>query len=802
MAQEHARQLLQQGIAAARDNQSEAARELLQRAIQLDPENETAWLWLSSVARDNKERRFCLKQLLALNPDNEHAIKGLRALGIEMVEPVQDSGPGGAGSVPVLNEDKFTRLQPALDDVLRHYSSERPDTLKIAWTQKRRRRYGEGGAERLRQVTYAMGAVALVGAVIGLVALLAVLGVLDGDDGSEVVALATRVPSATPTLTLTPTPGGPTPTPMPVEIAAILTNTPANLPRGIARGSAFEFRPTEIYPRVDAAVANAIQGAVNHYSVGQYDLAVGTLVAEHDLSGGHCYPTVVYYEAMSYAGQGTPADLRKAEQILTDALAYQPPNARYSSCQDSPLIFAGLAHVSYLQGGGKLNSALSWSTRALTADPKLVPAAVTKARVELAQGQITAAWSTIDGALRESPGDVNLLIMAAEIELANGQANSALDFVRQALYIEPASQDALRLQAKATLLLAEQSPDDSELKQARYGVAVISAQTLLLYYPGDPLGYLLLARARVGEGNYRLAETALNRILAAQTTLPDEAADLVQEAYRIRGDLFYQQGRLLDAREDLRRSVPSGDQAVDAAVDAALAEIDFRLGEYATGLNRVDQLLVSDPANTSYRLLKAKALVELCTFYPDELSCDYRDMFAQLDESMITALGSEAERADAYSYRGQAQYWLTVRSRSMADDERDLALRLALNDIDQALAIRQRAVDHYFRGLLLDELGEPAEALNELEWVMLWHARYGYPFVDETFERRVVDAARQVADQLEVEATPTDEPEPEETVRPSPTAVPATARPSPTATPTASRTPVATQPAGLAPRLP
>ena len=152
--------------------------------------------------------------------------------------------------------------------------------------------------------------------------------------------------------------------------------------------------------------------------------------------------------------------------------------------------------------------------------------------------------------------------------------------------------------------------------------------------------------------------------------------------------------------------------------------------------------------------------------------------------------------------RGQAQYWLTVRSRSMADDERDLALRLALNDIDQALAIRPRAVDHYFRGLLLDELGEPAEALNELEWVMLWHARYGYPFVDETFERRVVDAARQVADQLEVEATPTDEPEPEETVRPSPTAVPATARPSPTATPTASRTPVATQPAGLAPRLP
>ena len=69
MAQEHARQLLQQGIAAARDNQSEAARELLQRAIQLDPENETAWLWLSSVARDNKNGGS-FKQLPP-EPENE-----------------------------------------------------------------------------------------------------------------------------------------------------------------------------------------------------------------------------------------------------------------------------------------------------------------------------------------------------------------------------------------------------------------------------------------------------------------------------------------------------------------------------------------------------------------------------------------------------------------------------------------------------------------------------------------------------------------------------------------------------------
>ena len=798
MAHEHPKQLLQQGIAAARNSQPEAARELLQRVIQLDPQNETAWLWLTSVARDNKERLFCLKQLLALNPYNEYAIKGLRALGIDPVTTIQNSGSSGTGSVPTLSEDKFARLQPALDDILRRYSSEPPDTLQVKWTQKRQRRYGESGAQRLRQATYLTAVVILAGAVIGLVALLAVLGVLDRDDGTPMAALTTRVPSATPTPTLTPTPGGATPTPLPIEVAAVLTNTPAGLPRGVAQGSVFEHRPTEIYPRVDAAVANAIQGAVDHYSVGEYDQAVGTLAAEHELSGGHCYPSVVYYQALSYAGKRTPADLNQAERLLLDALAYQPPNARYRSCQESPLIFAGLAQVYYLQGNDKLDDALSWSTRALTADPKLVPASITKAQVELAQGQVAAAWSTIDAALHESPGDVNLLIMAAEIELANEQANTALNYIRQALYIEPASQPALQLQAKAYLTLAEQTPDDAESRQARYGLAVISAQTLLLYYPGDPVGYLLLARARIGEGNDQMAETALNRILASEASLPDDMADLVQEAYRLRGELYYRQGRLLDAREELRRGIPSGNQAIDSAINLRLAEIDFRLGEYASGLNRVEQLLVGDPANLSYRLLRAKALVELCTFYPDELSCNYRAMLTELDDSMIMALRTDMQRADAYSYRGQAQYWMTMRNRSLEADERDLALRLALNDIDQALAIRERAVDHYYRGLLLQELGEIVPALNEFEWVALWHTQYDYPFVDEAFERRLTQVSRQVAEQFETRAEPTEEPGEDAGLSPASTL--ATRTPAPTATTTP--TPSVTQPAGLAPRVP
>src|SRR5437016_3329546 len=82
MANEQAKQLLQQGIAAAKAGQPAEARQLLQQAVRSDPSSEAAWLWLSSVAKDDQERIFCLKKLLEINPNNENAIKGLQQLGV------------------------------------------------------------------------------------------------------------------------------------------------------------------------------------------------------------------------------------------------------------------------------------------------------------------------------------------------------------------------------------------------------------------------------------------------------------------------------------------------------------------------------------------------------------------------------------------------------------------------------------------------------------------------------------------------------------------------------------------------
>src|SRR5258706_10062108 len=112
MANEQAKQLLQQGIAAAKAGQPAEARQLLQQAVKRDPTNESAWLWLSSVAKDDQERIFCLKKILEINPNNENAIKGLRQVG-GGPEPRRDPTPSGIRKLNTPLPKRDTGEQPA-----------------------------------------------------------------------------------------------------------------------------------------------------------------------------------------------------------------------------------------------------------------------------------------------------------------------------------------------------------------------------------------------------------------------------------------------------------------------------------------------------------------------------------------------------------------------------------------------------------------------------------------------------------------------------------------------------------------
>lgn len=90
-------ELLREGIAAAKSGQRERARDLLMHVVELDEENAVAWLWLSSVVDSLDEREICLENVLALDPANDVARKGLA-----WVREHKETAPDEAGGSPSL----------------------------------------------------------------------------------------------------------------------------------------------------------------------------------------------------------------------------------------------------------------------------------------------------------------------------------------------------------------------------------------------------------------------------------------------------------------------------------------------------------------------------------------------------------------------------------------------------------------------------------------------------------------------------------------------------------------------------
>ena len=72
--------LIEQGVTTARAGDRAQARQLLQEAARLAPDNEWVWLWMSATVEGIEAQRECLHQVLQINPNNGLARNGLRFL--------------------------------------------------------------------------------------------------------------------------------------------------------------------------------------------------------------------------------------------------------------------------------------------------------------------------------------------------------------------------------------------------------------------------------------------------------------------------------------------------------------------------------------------------------------------------------------------------------------------------------------------------------------------------------------------------------------------------------------------------
>lgn len=74
------KQLLREGVEAARAGDKATARDRFQQVTELDENNERAWLYLAQVVETEEERRVCLNNVLVINPDNEKARQAMDRL--------------------------------------------------------------------------------------------------------------------------------------------------------------------------------------------------------------------------------------------------------------------------------------------------------------------------------------------------------------------------------------------------------------------------------------------------------------------------------------------------------------------------------------------------------------------------------------------------------------------------------------------------------------------------------------------------------------------------------------------------
>ena len=75
--------MVRAGVDAYKAGNKAEARTMLERAIDLDGYNETAWLWLSAVVETPEEQQTCLENVLVINPDNQRARQGLKSMGVD-----------------------------------------------------------------------------------------------------------------------------------------------------------------------------------------------------------------------------------------------------------------------------------------------------------------------------------------------------------------------------------------------------------------------------------------------------------------------------------------------------------------------------------------------------------------------------------------------------------------------------------------------------------------------------------------------------------------------------------------------
>ncbi len=695
MASDQARDLRQRGIAAAKSNQREEARTLLQQSIRLDPTSEAAWLWLASVARDAEERRFSLEKLLEINPNNETALKALGTMPADQSpikrigeSPKRVTGTGEfaqaasgtpaatqAASIPLPTAEKITEAQRQVDVLVREISAPLPQTVK--YVKKTKRRAGEGDivVYRLYLTAGLIGALVLIGLIVGIV-------LATNEDAQEVVFGPSSTPSNTPTVTWTPTPGV-TPTPS-TEPRSSLTPSPT-VPAEIAGADIYNLpRATVFYPPLlDRALSNAVAALYQ----GDVRAALPTLAAARELSIEGRFDTIpYYYEALALSQR---EDYTRAIALLEEAEERREEEAP-SDNDAQALIDAAYVQIYFQRAQGANTTQadslyalmLARAETAIEGDPALVAPYLLVARRLRDIRQYDQAIRVLNQALAvaDLSQNTDLIFEKARVYYEQDELPLADYQAFLALYVDPTNEGAHRLRVQIAF-------DSDDL-----GEAVQRTQNYLQYYPGSRIGYRFLGDAHRLGGDQNLALEAYARGLNAA-----DDSETTLDMLVARASIYTDQHRYDVARDDLTQAL--GIRS-DVAIQLARMEAAYNAGSYQIAIRDANEV-GSRAGNQAWRaqLIEARALVDQ----------DPRDanILAQaqplLEAAQVSAPASQ--RGIVLEYLARVQL-ITI------------DVETALATIDAAIQIGDSAARRAVRGQILEASDDETGAIREYQWAL------------------------------------------------------------------------------------
>jgi tetratricopeptide (TPR) repeat protein len=711
VASDQAKELRKQGIAAAKAGQTDQARQLLQQSLRIEPRNEAAWLWLVSLAREQREKFFYLNRLLEINPNSEMGLQSLQQLGMTREQLTQQvaslparpdnravlANSSQTPGVPLPDQQRITQLQDEVDGIVEEYLTPPIGYTGINWVQKKSGRAGERDIWTLRGYIAAGVAAGLVATFIIGYTIVWNTPVLRGIVFVPTPTLTpTRIP---PTFTPTPTPGlTPTPSPTPR-----LTLTPSpTVPPQIPNGAVGVPQPTALFV---AAFDKGVQDAVSLIDRKRYDEALPTLQFAITQVASNFDPGPYYYAALAFIGQGK---LAEAKQILLRA------QDRLTDTSDGTMrgvVNGGLAYTNLLlaqkaqtDGNSQAVSDLlveveDQSKLAIESAPRFdVPYLALAGRFRLGRNY-DEALKTLDQGLGipELVANANLLVEKGKVYFERAEYDSAAYQAFLALYADPVAENAHQLRIETAL--AQDEP----------GLAVLYSQAYLFYYPGSVEAYRYLGDARTAEGNTDLALAAYAQ--GAQGLTGRERADYLIS----RAVLFKQNGQFNEALDDLTAAFALND---DPAVRVQRMEVAYLAGKTAVAKSDAEALLGQNVVpDSQIKFLQARILI-------DEAQPDAQADFKQALD-LLNEVGSVPEadlQGTAAEYRARAHLNL----KQYAD---------ALRAIDTALAEAETGSRHYWRGQILEGQGKRDAALREYDWVLTWSAVYNYPFLEDVTAR-------------------------------------------------------------------